>query len=546
MEGIGDGDSESDGSEEEEEAGPEVIYRWKHQFTPRDNMQPFTPRAHPGPTVQLEAERTALNFFQLLVTDEFLNYVILETDRYAQQQKTNFPDKHKANWVRPSLEEFKAFLGLVFLMGVDVRPETKMYWTTDINLEFPVFSRVMPRDRFLQILRYLHFVDNENPGLVTTRNAPGYNAVWKVQHVTSYLTTKFREAYVPKENISVDETMIPFKGRVHFRQYLKNKPTKWGIKAWAMAEATTGYMLGLNIYPGKSDKTEAGLTHKVVLDLLDQTNLGNLGHTIYMDNLYTSPRLLVDLYDNHGTKGCGTLRSNRKGLPKDIVAKKPLGLDGRGNYVFRYAEPLLAVTWQDKKAVHFLSTRHGTTSTTCQRTVRVNNKFERIEITQPVLASEYTANMGGVDRCDQYIQYYSFGRKTTKWPLRVFFKLLEMAKANSYTLHKQSPNHQPPPGKSHIGLLQFTLKLIAGLIGAYSNPNKRGRPRLMPVEPEVRLTARHFPTRLPNRSWCHVCWKRVAEGRQDSRKQTFFGCQECRKHLCNPECFTIYHTVADY
>lgn len=47
----------------------------------------------------------------------------------------------------------------------------------------------------------------------------------------------------------------------------------------------------------------------------------NQGYKIYMDNYYTSPQLLKDLYQK-GTYGTGTVASNRKGLPaqiKDLV-----------------------------------------------------------------------------------------------------------------------------------------------------------------------------------------------------------------------------------
>ena len=40
------------------------------------------------------------------------------------------------------------------------------------------------------------------------------------------------------QQCSVDEAMIPFKGRLAFNQYMKDKPTKWGIKVFVLADAT--------------------------------------------------------------------------------------------------------------------------------------------------------------------------------------------------------------------------------------------------------------------------------------------------------------------
>ena len=43
----------------------------------------------------------------------------------------------------------------------------------------------------------------------------------------------------------VDEVMIPFKGRLGFKQYMKDKTTKWGTKAFTLSDATNGYVYRL-------------------------------------------------------------------------------------------------------------------------------------------------------------------------------------------------------------------------------------------------------------------------------------------------------------
>ena len=41
--------------------------------------------------------------------------------------------------------------------------------------------------------------------------------------------------------MSVDECMVPFHGRLAFKQYIREKPIKWGIKVFILAESKTGY-----------------------------------------------------------------------------------------------------------------------------------------------------------------------------------------------------------------------------------------------------------------------------------------------------------------
>ena len=46
---------------------------------------------------------------------------------------------------------------------------------------------------------------------------------------------QMKEQYVFKRQVSVDETMIPFKGKVAFKQYMPAKPSKWGIQMLTLA-----------------------------------------------------------------------------------------------------------------------------------------------------------------------------------------------------------------------------------------------------------------------------------------------------------------------
>ena len=49
--------------------------------------------------------------------------------------------------------------------------------------------------------------------------------------------------------------MIKFKGRLGFKQYLKNKPTKWGIKVFVLSDAVSAYIKRIQIYTGAATAT---------------------------------------------------------------------------------------------------------------------------------------------------------------------------------------------------------------------------------------------------------------------------------------------------
>ena len=89
------------------------------------------------------------------------------------------------------------------------------------------------------------------------------------------------------------------------RQYMKNKPIKWGFKFWFRSAAKTGYLHQFDIYTGRKRDTEYGLSENVVLSLCEPLS-GSFCH-VYFDNFYTSPILLKKLLDK-GVYATGTVR----------------------------------------------------------------------------------------------------------------------------------------------------------------------------------------------------------------------------------------------
>ncbi len=71
-----------------------------------------------------------------------------------------------------------------------------------------------------------------------------------------------------EERHSIDEQIIPFKGRSHMKQYNKNKLQKWGFKVFTRAGAS-GMMYDFEIYTGKDMKLDGdlGISGNVVLRL---------------------------------------------------------------------------------------------------------------------------------------------------------------------------------------------------------------------------------------------------------------------------------------
>ena len=273
-------------------------------------IHPFTSPV--GPTVGISSSPKEV--FDLFFSPDLLDKIVTETNNYAA--KVMGAEKY-AGWSKVTVEELRAFLGFKILMGINHLPSLDDYWSRDPFLRYaPVADRIS-RDRFRDISRYLHFVDNDT---LLPRGTDGHDRLGKVRPVIDHLAAKFAGLYRPHREVSVDEAMIKFQGRSSLKQYLPMKPIKRGFKVWVMADSSNGYFSRFEVYTGKTGgSVEHGLGARVVKTLISE--LKGKYHHAFFDNYFTSLSLLEDLAKDD-IYSCGTARKDRKGFPQVLKEAK--------------------------------------------------------------------------------------------------------------------------------------------------------------------------------------------------------------------------------
>ncbi len=216
-------------------------------------------RQHVGPTCIIPP--SASETFFLFFTSALLQLVVDETNRYAAQclgEKFQY-------WEELSVQELKAYLGFMILMGVVRLPSIADYWRKDEVFYYAPIARRISKNRFFEIQRYLHFVDNRS---LQPRTSEHYDKLGKIRPIIDILCNRFSSTYHLHREISVDEAMIPFKGRSTMKQYMPKKPIRRGLKVWTLADAHNGYVSNIDVYIGRKGATpEHGLGSRVVEDL---------------------------------------------------------------------------------------------------------------------------------------------------------------------------------------------------------------------------------------------------------------------------------------
>lgn len=487
---------------------------------------------------------TPVEYFKKYFTEELLEKMAYFTNLYAvQKQSKNF--KHTCS------TEIKQFIALHIVMGCLKFSRIRLYWSPLIGIE--LFRHSMNSNRFFQLRTHLHFVNNlEIPKECEDKYIKVRLLIETVRHRCLEIDVE--------ETLSIDEQIIPFKGRLSMKQYIKGKPNPWGFKVYILA-GKSGQPYDFFLYQGSSTDISKvhmkkfGFAATTVLHLVQR--LKSRGHTLFFDNFFTTYQVLEILHAK-GINAAGTVRVNRMNKPP-LLTDKELQAKGRGHAdsVTSRDGKIVLVKWQDNKAIHIASNFVGIGNTV---TVDRWNKQDKqtVAVNRPEIVSLYNSGMGGVDLLDQFISYYRIFIKSKKWTLRIFAHFLDFALSASWIEYKKDCVHNKLPEKEILDLLAFRMSVARCLIHETSRVTpKRGRPsanfkaqecdepqtskrrnECRPLK-EVQLDQlNHLPEHdqktEPTR--CKSCISH----------RTHFMCQKCKVHLCitkNRNCFIDFHKV---
>jgi hypothetical protein len=403
------------------------------------------------------------------------------------------------------------FIAVHIFMGIVELPYLHMYWEGEWRQQYVV--EAFSRNRFKELLRYFHIAEPTPAG--TKRSV-----VEKIQPLYDSCLSTFPDYFTPPQDITLDETMVRFKGRSSWKTVIKGKPTPIGYKLYTVA--SHGYLLTFDIYKGKGGyPIKQGVIHHTVIQLVSRWSKSN--RILFTDNLYTSPALCRHLL-KMGIRSCGTFRHNRSHLPSGLVeAMKSLRQDETKAW---QSGQLGCLVWCDKQPVLMLSTHRKVDDMVSIQNNR--GPSQPPVVIMPQVAVDYNVGKCGVDTVDQLRQYYAMQRKSRKdWPSLVWW-LIDICIINAYTLWCLDT-------KAEITQLDFRKALLQQIAAMY--PPSQHRPVLAPHPPLITTADGHWPKHTHTMRVCVHC----SRGRA-GRKRSEVVCKQCQVHLCLDPCFELYHT----
>ena len=265
-----------------------------------------------------------------------MDEIVRETNRYATTPDAGGKLKGGSNWEQLSVSGLKAFMALALYMEMKKQPNYKTYWMRGSLFHCPRISSIFSRSRFIDLRRCLHLTKSKLHGHME-RGDLGFDKLHQTRWLLNATWDSYKDIWNLGKHVTIDEMMICFKSTYcSIRQYMLNKPEKWGVKVWCLACYTSKYVWNFEVYCRNQNPSsgaienvdesvprvrygEPSLAYNVVLKMVEV--LSNVGHVVVMDNFFSSIELFKELLSK-GIYATGIVRPNQVGLPSELANTK--------------------------------------------------------------------------------------------------------------------------------------------------------------------------------------------------------------------------------
>lgn len=356
--------------------------------------------------------KTSLEAWKLLFSDNLISKIMLHTneeiDRQAPQYKSATFVKHT------TLLELDALFGLYYILG-SLRVSNQnleVSWSNEYGINICRATMSLKRFQFLTTCLRFDDKNSRSERRKSDKFAP-------IREIWEMFINNCKQYYTPGEYCTIDEQLLGTRSRCSFKMYMPAKPDKYGIKILMMNDATTFYMVNAMPYVGAViDKDDKESVPEYYVRKLSEPIYGSY-RNITMDNWFTSIPMAQKMLVERKLTILGTLRKNKREIPKECLAKVKAGTS---LFLHDSNKTLVSYSPKDNKKVLVLSTMH------------YDNGID-IATGKPNMIVTYNQTKGGTDSFDQLCHSYTTARKTKRWPMRVFYGMLDQAGINSRILH---------------------------------------------------------------------------------------------------------------
>ncbi|XP_017779488.1 PREDICTED: uncharacterized protein LOC108564841 [Nicrophorus vespilloides] len=451
--------------------------------------------------------------WEFIFGDAMLKNIILYTNRKLAKTRKKSMNPNRTELRECCEFEVRAFLGLLLYSGVfrSNHENISALFATD-GTGRDIFRAVLSAKRFQVLLLCLRFdncEDREQRKLMDKGTA--------VSELIKSFNDNSQAVFSIGSCANIDEMLIECSGPCSFRMYMANRGDKYGLKMQCLTDARNNYAYNVYLYTGKGsdgfglnadEKLYSAPTQAAIR--LCKPIIGT-DINVTTDTWYTSMEL-VEVLKVYGLTCVGTLKKHSPDIPTQFLPSRSRSV---GSAIYSANKDTVIVSHVPKKgkSVILLSSMH--------RSEKEDDKPEHV-------LSYYNATKSGVKNLDGKCAAYSCSRRTRRWSMAVFFKIIDMSAVNAHIIHQSYVENRQSTR------VDFMRTLAKQLVTPYmetrmTNPNlprelRTTIQRILGVTIEMRDVDLD---KLPReeRKICFVCPAK-------KRRKTCYLCCNCKRPVC--------------
>ncbi|CAI6375449.1 unnamed protein product [Macrosiphum euphorbiae] len=486
----------------------------KNTRTARHNIITKLPGLR-GPIKQFGDTARPSEIWNILFTENIINEILVWTNIKIDSFRHKYKNHMQSFLKNVDEVELRSLFGLLFYSAVfksNHENANTLFATDGTGRE--IFRLVMSKKRFLFLISCLRF-DNSD----TRTERKEHDPLAPISEIFNEFIENCKLNYSLSSCVTVDEMLVSFRGRCKFKMYIPNKPAKYGLKIMCLTDSRSHYLFNAYIYAGQNtdgltlDHTERKFSKPTQSVLRLSKPIQGTNRNVTADNWFSSIEL-VELLKKKKLTYVGTLKKNKREIPQAFLPKKKSTV-GFTQYGFTKDLTLLSYVPKPNKAVLVISSMH-------------NQKGFDNDVQKPEIISYYNSTKGGVDALDEKCSIYSTGRRTRRWPLAIFYRLLDVSSVNSYVLYNSFKNNETMTRADYLKSLAFEL-VSPELETRFENTCisreiRSGIGRVLGKSKNLKDTP-VYEDKLESRKTCRICPPK-------KKRKTIYQCKLCGDPIC--------------
>lgn len=507
-------DSTDDDDDPDDFVGKDGKTVWKkNKFRQNVRVRSHNIMTHlPGPVREARDVTDPFSSWNILIDNTIISMIVECTNLYISEIALHYKRERDAKTT--DVVEIKAVIGLLYLCGLHKSSHlnVKDLWATD-GTGIEIFHTTMTYKRFLFLLRCIRF-----DKLLDRPQRKCFDKIAAIRDFFEKFITNCKDSYTLGEYVTIDEKLEPFRGRCGFRQYIPNKPAKYGIKIFALVDSRTFYTSNMEIYcgtqpdgPFKVSNSPSDVVKRLIHPLYKS------GRNLTIDNWYTSYPLAVDLLKEKLTI-VGTMRKNKREVPPAFVTSKGREIFST-LFGFEKDKTLISYVPKKGKTVLMLSTLHNDDA--------IDGATG--EKKKPEIISFYNMTKGAVDTVDEMAASYTVARITRRWPMVIFFSALNVAAINARVILLSTANPPTRYKSRRLFLKDLALQLITKRIEQRSAISTLPRSLRTACKRRAEVSTSNSKGSMKSET---TKYKRCGECPRTKDRKTRMQCSKCEIFLC--------------